>query len=149
MINDKLNRGRFISNNSLNRGVQWLCVGPPIDIDASTLDADADILGRKCDRAIQCGSDICVPPQDCVSKGNLLQGEKVLRIQLHCAFHVVRCLIPASLPAVDVPRQQKWKRVVRQGASRGGKFLAGAIVIAIPPIKMFRQRKVSFTGVGT
>ena len=149
LIDDKLNRGRFIGDNRLNRGVQWLCVGPPFDIDRSTLHSDADILGRKRDRAIQYGSSICVPPQHCVGKGNLLQSEKVLRIQLHCAFHVVRCFIPASLPAVDVPRQQKWKRIVRQGSPRSGQFAAGAIIIAIPPIKMFRQRKVSFTGVGT
>ena len=149
MINDKLNRGRFIGDNRLNRGVHWLCVGTPIEIDASTLDADAHILGHKRDCAIQYGSSICVPPQHCVGKGNLLQSEKVLRIQLHCAFHVVRCFIPASLPAVDVPRQQKWKRIVRQGSSRGGQCLAGATIIAISPIKVFRQRKVSFTGVGT
>src|SRR5438876_10334830 len=72
---------------------------------------------------------------------NAPERDNVAGIQIKRAFKVVRGLLPATLPAVDVAAQLKDSRVVRQRAVRNTNFRACAVVVEIA-VKMLRRGKV-------
>src|SRR5439155_23532302 len=91
--------------------------------------------------AIESSASFCIIPQVSIIISDVLERGNVAGIQIERAFKVACGLLPATLPAVDVPAQLKDSRIVRQSAVCNTNLGACAVIVEIA-VKMLRRGKV-------
>ena len=106
-------------------------------------------IGRHdCQRSIIGSGFVGVATLPSVNQSELLENEKVARVQLNGALKIARCFFPMAFASIDETGVQEHVGIVRQRLSGKRKFTACALVVAKAVIVVIRQRKVNFTRIG-
>ena len=129
--------------------MQWSGVGFPVKLDGRKRYFRIYIIRLDDQRAIQNRCLFGIPPENSVTDRDLLQREKVARIEINGALQVSCGFFPASLAPLNETLQLDYPGIIGQGLVGNFQFSQGTAIIAISPIKIFRTREVRFTCIRT
>src|SRR6266446_10990465 len=99
----------------------WICARFEVNPRASY--PSGNIFWSHRQRAIESGGHFFIAPQSLVSKRDLLEYGKIVRVQLQRLVHFLERFPPPTLPSVDVARHQGNSVLVRQRPLSGSQFL--------------------------
>src|SRR5437868_412472 len=103
-----------------------------------------DIIRLDGQRAIQNGCLFTIASENSVTDRDLLQREKVTRVEINRALKVSCGFFPASLTPLDVTRQLEYPWIIGQSLAGDFQFSQGTAIIEISPIKILRTREACF-----
>lgn len=90
-----------------------------------------NIAWLDCQRTIQHRFFFTVPPENSVTDCNLLQREKVARIEVNRVLETSCGLFPVPLPPLDVTLQLDYLAIIGQGLGSNFQFSEGTVIIAL------------------
>src|ERR1700730_1771552 len=126
-----------------------LGIGLPVKLKSRKRDFRVEViwLDRQC--AVQHRLFVSIAMENSVTERNLLKRFSVSRVEITRAFQVLRGLLPASLPPLDISHHPDYPRVIRQGLAGNLQFGQSATIIELAMIKISRMRQMRFTRIWT
>src|SRR5204862_7016816 len=113
-------------------------VGLPIQRNLRLLYASVRIGRHDGQRSIVASGFLDVATLPAVSQSQLLENEKVARVQLECALKVAGCFFPTAFASIDETGVQKHVGIVPQRLSRTRQFISCALVVAKAVVVVIR-----------
>ena len=107
-----------------------------------------DIIRLDGQRAIQHRFFFRVAPEISVTDRNLLQHEKVARVELDRALEVSCGFFPAPLAPLDITLQLEYAEIIGQGLAGNFQFSQCAVIIEISSIEISGTCEVCFACIG-
>src|SRR4029077_10955174 len=123
VVNENRRRIWVLGKDCLNCVVQRFRISAPFQINPRAPYPARNVLRSYGKRVIQSGSHLLIAPQSLVSKRDLLEYGKILRVQLQCLVHLLEGFLPATLPPVKLAGRQGSSRFVRKGAPGSSQFI--------------------------
>jgi hypothetical protein len=124
-------------------------IGFPMKLDGRKRYFCSDIVRLDGQRAIQDRYLFSIAPENSVTDRDLLQREKVARVEINRALQVFCGFFPASLATLNETLQLEYPRIIGQSLPGNSQLSQSAVIIEISPIKILRTREVRFTRIGT
>src|SRR5581483_369959 len=116
----------------------------PIYLDQRARDPGIDVTGFYGQSAVQHAGFLSVPPEQIVTRRNLLQGKEVAWIKINSALQTLQRFPLLTATPLNVALQLKNQRIVRQTLTGHFQLGEGAIIIKVTPIKIFGTCQVCF-----
>src|SRR5439155_11504484 len=88
-------------------------------------------------------------PENSVTDRDLLQREKVARVEINRSLQVLCGFFPASLAPLNETLQLEYPGIIGQSLAGNFQLSQSAVIIKVSPIKILRTREVRFTRIGT
>src|SRR5436190_6302332 len=141
-------RLRIFSEQAGYYSLKRLDVRPPIQCNQRPIYASCRLARHDRQRPIVGSCFICVPMLPAVSQSELLESEKVARVQLKGTLQISRGLVPVAFAAVDHAGVSEYISAVGQCAPGDSELAASPPVIAEPVVVINGQSEVGFARIG-
>src|SRR6266480_1304928 len=142
VVHENRRRDWVLAQDCLNCVMHRFRICAPFQINPRAPYPARNVLRSYGKHVIQSGGHLLVAAQSFVSKRDLLEYGKIVRVQFQCLVHFLEGFLPATLPPVNVARHQGNSRFVRQRAPGGSQLLPGSIVIRIHPVKVLSESQM-------
>src|SRR4029077_13015342 len=124
-------------------------IGFPMKLHGRQRHFCSDIVRLDGQRAIQDRYLFSIAPKNSVTDRDLLQREKVARVEINRALQVLCGFFPASPAPLNETLQLEYPGIIGQSLAGNLQLSQSAVIIEISPIKIPRTREVCFTRIGT
>src|SRR5437762_13801328 len=130
-ISDALQRLRVCGANLIDRLVERLSVGFPVEESESTRSSGLRVIWFDRQGAIQRGNLLSIPMQNLVAECELLKGEEITGIQFHRVLKIAHSLIVRASAAGDIPSQFEDPGSIGHCATDNVELSQRAVIITI------------------